>query len=145
MYNQPNAMKNLLIVLLLTFAVLPSYAQTNSAKPSKMKLEVYYTHVTNRCPSCKAIEKETTETLNALFKDKMASGEVVLHVVNVDLKENLAIAEQFEAWGSSLFLVKKGDKKATVDLTREGFALARTKPMEFRNILAGNIERLLKN
>lgn len=138
-------MKKTLLAILILVAAAQSKAQTKSAEKNNAKLEVYYTHVTNRCPGCKAIEKETIETLNTVFKDNMKKGEVELHIVNVDLKENQAIAEQLQAWGSGLYLVRSGDKKPTADLTREGFSLARSKPVEFRNVLADQIERLLRN
>lgn len=138
-------MKKILLAVLILLAATPPKAQSQSGEKNNAKLEVYYTHVTNRCPGCKAIEKETIETLNTIFKDKLKKGEIVLHIVNVDLKENQAIAEQLQAWGSGLYLVKAGDKKPTADLTREGFSLARSKPVEFRNVLAGHVERLLRN
>lgn len=137
-------MKRLLYFLLFLSLATAAKAQTKTTSTVGTKLDVYYTHVTNRCPGCKAIEKETIETLNTRFGKQLKSGEIVLHIVNVDLKENQSIAEQFEAYGSSLFLVKAGDKKASVDLTRQGFAKARTKPAEFRTELADNIQRLLK-
>ncbi|MBK9292388.1 MAG: hypothetical protein IPM52_12295 [Bacteroidetes bacterium] len=137
-------MKKQIVLVLLVCSALYVEAQTVAQKNSKPRLEVYYTHATNRCPGCRAIEKETTETLNTMFKDKMNKGEIVLHIVNVDLKENQAIAEQLQAWGSGLYLVKAGESKPSVDLTREGFSLARSKPAEFRTVLAGHIERLLR-
>lgn len=111
---------------------------------TETKLDVYYTHTTNRCAGCKAIENAAIATLNESFGEQMKSGEIKLHIVNIDLKKNAAIADQFKVWGSSLFLVKKGDDKPTVDLTKAGFAKARSKTDEFKAELAQQINSLLK-
>ncbi len=111
---------------------------------TETKLDVYYTHTTNRCAGCKAIENETIATINESFGKQLKSGEIKLHIVNIDLKENAAFADQYKVWGSSLFLVKKGDDKATVDLTKAGFAKARSKSTEFKAELAQEINKLLK-
>lgn len=129
-------------MLLLLLIGNPSLrAQDGNAET---KLDVYYTHTTNRCAGCKAIEKETITTLNESFSEQLKSGEIKLHIVNIDLKANAAFADQYKVWGSSLFLVKKGDDKATVDLTKTGFAKARSKSEEFRTELAMQINNLLK-
>lgn len=97
-------------------------------------LEVYYTHSTNRCAGCKAIEDQTIETLNSDFKMELESGKIKFTAVNIDEPANKDFVEQYEVWGSSLFIKLNGSDK-TIDLTRDGFAYARTKPEMFREKL----------
>jgi hypothetical protein len=139
-------MKKLTIILsAMLFLLLMGNQQLSAQSGSKeAKLDVYYTHTTNRCAGCKAIEKETIATINESYAEQLKNGEIKMHIVNIDLKENAAFADQYKVWGSSLFLVKKGDKKPTVDLTKSGFAKARSKPVEFRAELSEQISKLLK-
>jgi hypothetical protein len=54
--------------------------------------------------TCRAIEENARQTLLQFFPDEMKDGTISFQVVNVDLEENRALAEQFQAFGSSLFL-----------------------------------------
>ncbi len=139
-------MKRILIVLGLVLAIctVTDSAVFGQSSEKKPVVEVFYAHSTNRCPGCMAIEKETTATLDQTFKKQLESGEIKFTVVNIDLKANKAIVDEYELWGSSLFLVKNGDKKTMVDLTKEGFASARTKPEVFREKLTESLNKLLK-
>jgi hypothetical protein len=139
-------MKRILIVLgiVLTIGTLTDsvvFGQTSEKKPI---VEVFYSHSTNRCPGCMAIEKETTATLDQTFKKQLESGEIKFTIVNIDLKANKKLVDEYELWGSSLFMVKNGDKKTMVDLTKEGFASARSKPEVFRAKLTESLNEMLK-
>ncbi|MBU1370176.1 MAG: hypothetical protein KJ578_04295 [Bacteroidetes bacterium] len=138
-------MKQFFLFSLVMLLMSSLSAQTEKAVQAAEKavLDVYYTHSTNRCAGCRAIEKETMQTLNSQFKQQMENGEIAVHIVNIDLKKNKEIVDEFEVWGSSLFIVKNGDTKNRTDLTKEGFAMARTKPEEFHKVLAGSIKKLL--
>lgn len=139
-------MKRVLIVfgLILAFVMVSSTTVFSQTAEKKAVVEVFYSHSTNRCPGCMAIEKETTATLDQTFKKQLESGEIKFTVVNIDLKANKKIVDEYELWGSSLFLVKNGDKKTMVDLTKEGFASARSKPEVFREKLTESLNKLLK-
>jgi ATP-dependent protease HslVU (ClpYQ) ATPase subunit len=138
-------MKQFFLFSLVMLLMSSLSAQTEKAVQAAEKavLDVYYTHSTNRCAGCRAIEKETMQTLNSQFKQQMENGEIAVHIVNIDLKKNKEIVDEFEVWGSSLFIVKNGDTKNRTDLTKEGFAMARTKPEEFHKVVAGSIKKLL--
>jgi ATP-dependent protease HslVU (ClpYQ) ATPase subunit len=138
-------MKQFFIVSLLMLMISSLSAQTETAikETQNAVLDVYYTHSTNRCAGCKAIEKETLETLNSQFKQQLDNGEIAVHIVNIDLKKNKSLVDQFKVWGSSLFIVKNGDTEHKIDLTKEGFAKARTKPEEFRTVVAKTIKEQL--
>lgn len=126
------------IVLLFTVLILAGFVHLQKICAqqalTETQLEVYYTHSTNRCAGCKAIENQTIETLNNDFKAELESGKIKFTVVNIDEPANKAFVEQYEVWGSSLFIKINGSDK-TIDLTRDGFAFARTKPEMFREKL----------
>ncbi len=130
------------IILFFTVAVLAGFAnvQNVSAQQSiaETVLEVYYTHSTNRCAGCTAIENQTIETLNSDFKAEIESGKIKFTAVNIDEAANKDFVEQYEVWGSSLFIKINGSDK-TIDLTRDGFAYARTKPEMFKEKLASTL------
>ncbi len=128
---------------MLLMSSLSAQTEKTTQVAKNAVLDVYYTHSTNRCAGCRAIEKETLQTLNSQFKQQMENGEIAVHIVNIDLKKNKEIVDEFEVWGSSLFIVKNGDTKNRTDLTKEGFAMARTKPEEFHKVVAGSIKKLL--
>lgn len=133
-----------MITLMIAFFAMGMVSETSAQKVTeKTKVEVFYTHTKNRCAGCKAIENQAVAVLNENFSEQLKSGEIVLHIVNIDDKSNAAIVKKYEIWGSSLFLVKKGDLKPTEDLTKAGFAKARTKPEEFRKELTDAINKLL--
>jgi hypothetical protein len=138
-------MKQFLLIgiLMLMTGGLNAQTETASTETQNTVLDVYYTHSTNRCAGCKAIEKETTETLNSQFKQQLDDGRIAFHIVNIDLKKNESIVDQFKIWGSSLFIVKNGDTEHKTDLTKEGFAMARTKPEAFRELVAKVIKEQL--
>jgi len=129
--------------MMLLMSSLSAQTEKTTQVAKNAVLDVYYTHSTNRCAGCRAIEKETLQTLNSQFKQQMENGEIAVHIVNIDLKKNKEIVDEFEVWGSSLFIVKNGDTKNRTDLTKEGFAMARTKPEEFHKVVAGSIKKLL--
>lgn len=130
------------IILFFTVGLLASLmnVQNISAQPAiaETLLEVYYTHSTNRCPGCTAIENQTIETLNSDFKAELESGKIKFTAVNIDEAANKDFVEKYKVWGSSLFIKINGSDK-TIDLTRDGFAYARTKPEMFREKLASTL------
>lgn len=106
---------------------------------------VYNFHVTNRCPSCIAIEEATTKTINTYFANELKQGLLKRQVVNVDDEKNAKIAEKYQAFGSGLFVTRVYEgKEKTVDLTSDGFKLARNKEPKFIEILKNTISSSLK-
>jgi hypothetical protein len=130
-----------LTVLFLAGFMSPevSIAQASAEKPI---LEIYYTHSTNRCAGCIAIENQTIETLENGFKTDVESGKIKFVSVNIDDAANKAFIDKYEVWGSSLFIVKTSTEQ-TIDLTRDGFAYARTRPEMFRERLSAAIKNNL--
>lgn len=116
-----------------------------TAKTDESKVLIYSFHLTNRCPSCIAIEDATKKTLNTYFKEEQKSGRIKLSVLNVDDEANEKIAEKYEASGSGLFVTRvfKG-KETTTDLIGDGFKFARNKEDKFIEILKTTINNYLK-
>jgi len=137
-------MKSLLSVigLVLIFFLCSINMLSAQKADTKKVLDIYYTHSTNRCAGCKAIETQTKATLEKEFEKEVSDRKIVFHEVNIDLKENKAFVEKYEVWGSSLFMINSATSKNT-DLTKEGFAKARSKPEEFRALLAKTIRENL--
>ncbi len=89
---------------------------------SKAAIEVVDFHVTHRCKTCHAIEENARQTLNQFFSKELENGTISFQVVNVDLPENSVLAEQFQAFGSSLYLrINKEDQSEIIDLTDFAF------------------------
>ncbi len=106
---------------------------------------VYNFHVTNRCPSCIAIEEATTKTLNTYFAKEVKQGRIKRQILNVDDEANSKIAEKYQAFGSGMFVTRvyKG-KETTTDLTGDGFKFAKNKEERFIEILKNKIQEYLK-
>ena len=106
---------------------------------------VYNFHVTNRCPSCIAIEDVTTKTLKTYFAAEVKRGQIKQFIVNVDEEKNAKLAEKYQVFGSGLFITRvfKG-KETTADLTGDGFKYARKKEEEFTHIVKSKIQEFLK-
>ena len=127
-----------------------SIGEKSSQKSSELKEElatiyIYNFHVTNRCPSCIAIEEATTKTLNTHFAKELKEGRIKRKIVNVDDDANKAIAEKYEAFGSGLLVVRSYKGRETkADLTGDGFKYAKNKEDKFVEILKKQVEDFLK-
>ena len=109
------------------------------------KIEVIDFHSTHRCMTCNAIESSTKFTLDTYFKNEVENNKITLQVVNVDLDENLKIAEKFEATGTALFLnIVKDGKEKQIDLTEFAFMNGNDQKV-FSDELKVKIEEVLKN
>jgi hypothetical protein len=110
-------MKHLSIALLAfvacTFAALNTEAQQSKATvaANKPAIEVIQFHSEHRCKTCLLIEKLAKKTLANNFPA------VPFSLVNVDDKKNAKKAEQFEAFGTALYLYNPatGKKKDLTD------------------------------
>ena len=122
-----------------------SDSASTSAKVDKSKVLIYNFHVTNRCPSCIAIEEATTKTLNKYFSNEINKGRIKRQIINVDDEAYKFISEKYQAFGSGLFVTRvyKG-KEITTDLTGDGFKFAKNKEDKFIEILKIKINEYLK-
>lgn len=96
----------LLIVSACTSATGPSASSRQSAINSLPveKVEVFHFHGDRQCTSCIAIGDLAEKTVNASFRDELASGRLVFAHVNYDLPENAALKTKYNVTGSSLWI-----------------------------------------
>lgn len=107
----------LILFLTVSFFALTACDNKNpqAGKVVSLKLnsnvEVIQFHSEHRCATCLKIEKLTKETLEKYFS------EISFRLINVEDSANNEISEQFEAFGTSLYLYNKntGQKKSLTD------------------------------
>jgi hypothetical protein len=68
------------------------------------RVEVYHFHGNQQCSSCIAVGDLAEATVNANFKDELASKRLVFAHINAELPENAALAEKYGVTGSSLWI-----------------------------------------
>lgn len=111
--NSKNIFLSVATLMMLLFTACSSEAQNSdqtSTTASDAKIEVIQFHSEHRCMTCKKIEELSREALKD-FPD------IPFSLVNVDDEENEKKAEEFEAFGTSLFLYNPatGEKKDLTD------------------------------
>ena len=95
------------LALLLMLGCTPSSTSPPSSDTSSGladRVEVVYFHRAHRCSGCLYAEDRIRYTVETYFGDELASGQVVLKVLNVGDNENAAIVEKYNAYRSSLFI-----------------------------------------
>lgn len=114
-------MKRTLVLMMVSLILLAcgekSNAVTAKAQSGQVNdfVEILYFHGKQRCMTCRSIEQNTKELVEAKFARQMKEGKVVYRVIDISKKENARIAEKYEVTWSSLFLVqhKSGKEKAS--------------------------------
>lgn len=130
-------------ILLLSFFLLVSNAML--AQQVKSKIEVLDFHSTHRCMTCNAIEKNTRAVLAKYFKDEVSQGKISFRLVNIDEKENEAVAKEFQAYGTSLFLrLNSNGETSVVNLTEFAFMNVNKSDHSFEEGLTKEIKKLLE-
>jgi hypothetical protein len=137
------------IILLLIFTI-PKYFTGNviASDGTKIsgdieKIEVYHFHATSQCYTCKTIGAYSEETVNTYYSNELKSGKLVYGHINVDLTENKAIVDKYEAKGSSLIIgVYKKDGSFTKQEDTNVWYKTGNKT-EFINYLKGVIDQKL--
>ena len=134
-------LKSSLVILLAIISFSFSYAQENNEATSKAgnAIQVYYFHFTHRCATCKAVESVSKSALEELFPEQMKDGQISFEAVNLDEPESEAIAKKLDVTGQTLLFVK-GEKQ--VNLTNDGFMLARTDPDKLKEEIRETIEKM---
>ena len=98
-----------IFILLLVFFI-PKYMGGNVTASGTTisgdieKVEVYHFHATRQCVTCKTVGAFSEETVNTYFSNELKSGKLVFAHINVDLPENKAFVDKYEAKGSSLLI-----------------------------------------
>ena len=144
-------MKRTLVLMMVSFILLACGEKTNAVTANEQSgqvndfVEVLYFHGKQRCVTCRSIEQNTKELLEAKFSKQMKEGKVVYRVIDISKKENAQMAEKYEVTWSSLYLVqhKNGNEKAE-NLTEFAFGHSRTQPEVFKKGLAEKVNQALK-
>jgi hypothetical protein len=131
------------IVLMFSFSYSQNQNKTENVKSDKLKLEVYYFHITNRCPTCISIEANTKKTIDTYFSKEVKDGTIKMIVLNVDEEKNKKISEKYGAYGSALFITRIINKKETItDVTNFAFQNSRNRPEKF---IEGLKDKIIEN
>jgi len=99
------------------------------------QVQVYYFHMSRRCATCKAVEDVSRKAVLDMNSDK-----VIYAAYNLEEAEGKKMAEKLNVSGQTL-LVAGNDKK--INITREGFMHARTKPEKLKEIVREKVKSLL--
>ncbi len=128
---------SLLVITTILLSPYISEAQKAASSSSGPTMQVIQFHNEHRCETCLKIERLTKKTLTDYFPT------IPFSLVNVEEKKNEKMTEQFEAFGTSLFLYnpKTGKKK---DLTDFAFMNAGDE-VKFESELKKHIEAFLKS
>lgn len=118
----------------------------SSDRPAaKDAVEILYFHGKQRCATCRAIEKNAKEAVEAQFAEELKNGTVVFRTIDISKAENEKIAEKYEVTWSSLLISRRKDGKETYEnLTEYAFANARTAPETFQDGVIEKVKTLLK-
>ena len=106
-------------------------------------LVVYYLHSNTRCPTCRAIEAQAKETVEAHFASQLSKGEVSWRIVNYDQPAGKPLAARFKVEMPVVVLAKmKGGNIEKSERLDKVWALVGDKPA-FAKYIRGEIERML--
>ncbi len=113
--------------------------------PQKDLVEVLCFHSRQRCATCRAIERNAREAIEARFADELAQGSVVFRTIDISEAQNAKIAEAYKVGWSSLVVCRwKAGEETREDMTAYAFANARTAPEKFRAAVAAKVESLME-
>lgn len=98
------------------------------------QVQVYYFHMSRRCATCKAVEDVSKQAVQ-----EMNSNKVSFEAYNLEKTKGKDKAKELNVSGQTL-LVAGGDKN--INLTREGFMNARTKPEKLKEIVQEKVKSL---
>ena len=136
-------MKSLNVILSLIFfmglgtscSAQPEKKASKSELAAAENVEVFYFHNTRRCATCQAIEKESKDIVEELYKDK-----VTFSAYNLEEEDGKEIAGKLGVSGQTLLIVS-GETR--INITNEGFINARTNPEKLKQIMKEKIDPLL--
>jgi hypothetical protein len=136
-------MKSLNVILSLI--VLLSLSIACSAQPEKKasksdvavseSVEVFYFHNTRRCATCMAVEAESKEIVEELYKDKVS-----FSAYNLEEEDGKEMAGELGVSGQTLLIVS-GETR--INITNEGFINARSNPEKLKQVMKEKIDPLL--
>lgn len=145
-------MKKILYIGVALLAFIVTSCAGNASKTSESQevtkndgVEILYFHGKQRCITCNAIERLTTEVINETFAQELKDGKLSMQIIDISTPEGEAIADRYEVTWSSLFFNKWEDgNEARNNITQLGFAKAKNMPKEFKSDITNQLTELLK-
>ena len=130
--------KVLFVVLVAAFAFSCNAQSNNEKKQTQVKesdqVQVYYFHMTRRCATCNAVEDVSKQAVQEMNSDKVS-----FVAYNLEQSKGEQKAEELNVSGQTLLIVS-GDKQ--INITREGFMNARTKPEKLKVLVKEKVNSL---
>jgi len=108
--------------------------QSDNSQVKTEEVQVYYFHTTRRCATCKAVENVSKQAVK-----EMDRGNVSFAAYNIEKPEGEEQAKKLGISGQALLIVG-GDKQ--INITREGFMFARSKPEKLKEVVQQKINSL---
>ena len=144
-------MKKILLMIVISIITSMTYGQiketVTTAKNinSKVKLQIYYFHITNRCHTCTSIEAELRKDLDSLFAKDLNADVLRFAALNCEAKENEVLAKKYDAYGATLAftIYKDGKELKKIDLSNWAFSKV-NKPEVFAAELKQKIEDIIR-
>ena len=134
---------SVVMLFVLSFFSVNSLAadkKTKTAVSKTAKVEVYYFHYTRRCITCNAVENVTKEAIAEMYPAQFKKGLITFKSINLDEKENEAIAKKCLAEGQALLFIAKGKR---IDLTDKGFMYAKNSPDKLKTEVKKTVDSML--
>ncbi len=103
-----------LIVLAMALILVPGAGRAPAAGANsspQRKLIAYYFHITQRCATCLAIERQAKQAIQSAFPEELKAKRVEWRPVNVEMDQNQHFIRDYRLVTSSLVLVQTEDGK----------------------------------
>lgn len=97
-----------------------STATTSGTEVRGTKVIAYYSHATQRCPTCLKIEKYSHGIIDSLYGDRVKQGKLEFRSINTDDSANANFLTDYRLASQSLVLVryKDGVRQKWEDMNR---------------------------
>lgn len=97
-------------------------------------VQVYYFHMSRRCMTCNAVEAVSKQAVREMDRKNVSFA-----AYNIEKPEGNTMAKKLNVHGQGLLIVN-GDKQ--INITREGFMFARSKPEKLKSLVQQKINSL---
>lgn len=135
-------MKTSFIISLVIVLSFNAFCQTKTS--IKPRLDIFYFHATNRCPTCISIEDNTKKVLVKYFKKEVNAGTIKMAVMDCEDEKYKLLADKYGAVGSTLILQSNVGKQEKENMTNFAFSYSRNNPDKFMSGLKDKITLLMK-
>ncbi len=102
--------RSLIVPVLMLILLVPALSVADDAGASPKYIATYF--LTNvRCPSCKAIERLSSETVRTEFSDQIESRQLEWRTVNIDEQGNYHFVKDYALYTKSVIISEEIDGK----------------------------------